>query len=1027
MLEIKNLTKTYKTKGGADTHALDGVSVTFPETGMVFLLGKSGSGKSTLLNLCGGLDAPTSGEIIVRGRSSKNFSGSDFDSYRNTFIGFIFQEYNILNEFTVEENLAIALELQGKPKDKKKIAELLEKVDLKGYAKRKPNTLSGGQKQRIAIARALIKDPKIIMADEPTGALDSATGKQVFDTLKNLSRDRLVIVVSHDREFAEIYGDRIIELKDGKIISDISKERVSSVSVSENVSAIGADTLSVKKGSAMSEKDFEKVKEFLIACDGDVIISGGKENVDSFKKANRIGDDGSTESFADTKTDKIVTREYTKAERKFVRSKLPISKAIKMGASSLKVKPFRLFLTILLSVVAFVMFGVFSTLMTYDENGVVAESLAKSDYNAVLLGKNYRVTYKSYRNGELEYSYENTRNTVMTEEDVASLGSALGTYVVPFYNFSDGYSGSSISIQNVTAETDSPKPLTDYSFSGFAVLSERNGDFPLIAGGYPKNEGEIAVSGFTALALSKGKLFEVDEFGNTDKSREQPIADIGGVIGKKLALYFSSGSVIVRIVGVFDGGDVPERFAGYDTVSGFTAWNQTTQMAYLTYMNETMQKVACVSDGFYSFVAEKIGYRPSREIDIEKYFRSGKYYYSKEGAISDGVNYYTVYGDAEKPMLKTYFFDHERTTLSRGEVVVYTGNLPNFTLSDERMEDWNAAHAEYVEKRDAAYAQAEAAADAADRNYYQALAYIYETVAYNPNDLKYAIENRIRMNYTYYPALSDAERAEYSSILKELYSDYVPSDQLSVTLENNEFGGRVDVTVCGFYFNPSAYGENYSLGFYVSADDLAEFETDREWTSENTTKYSLKDSSAYYSGVFVVNERNIVENVLKLTNDYADDDSSYYINNSLYLSVNMISSTVKNMQEVFLYVGIALAAFAALLLFNFISVSITNKMHEIGVLRAVGARGADIFKIFFSESFIISLICISLAVVGTLITLSLLNASLSEALTFSMQLFVFGPISLVMLVGVAFAVALLGTLLPVARISSKRPVDSMKA
>jgi ABC-type lipoprotein export system ATPase subunit len=120
---------------------------------MVFLLGKSGSGKSTLLNVCGGLDSPTSGEIIVKGKSSENFSQSDFDSYRNTFIGFVFQEYNILNEFTVEENIALALELQGKPKNKEVIDGILNQVELEGYGKRKPNTLSGGQKQRIAIAR----------------------------------------------------------------------------------------------------------------------------------------------------------------------------------------------------------------------------------------------------------------------------------------------------------------------------------------------------------------------------------------------------------------------------------------------------------------------------------------------------------------------------------------------------------------------------------------------------------------------------------------------------------------------------------------------------------------------------------------------------------------------------------------------------------------------------------------------------------------------------------------------------------
>ena len=203
MLEIINLKKTYKTKQGVKTHALNGVSLKFPETGLVFLLGKSGSGKSTLLNICGGLDSPTEGEIIIKERSSKAFSQTDFDSYRNTFVGFIFQEYNILYEFSVEDNIALALELQGKPKDINAINSLLAEVDLEGLGKRKPNTLSGGQRQRIAIARALIKSPEIIMADEPTGALDSTTGKQVFDTLKKLSKDKLIIVVSHDRDFAE--------------------------------------------------------------------------------------------------------------------------------------------------------------------------------------------------------------------------------------------------------------------------------------------------------------------------------------------------------------------------------------------------------------------------------------------------------------------------------------------------------------------------------------------------------------------------------------------------------------------------------------------------------------------------------------------------------------------------------------------------------------------------------------------------------------------------------------------------------
>ena len=164
MLEIKNVYRTYKPKKGVPVKALDGVSLSFADTGLVFILGKSGSGKSTLLNVIGGLDTADSGEFSIKGKSSKDFSQADFDSYRNTFIGFIFQEYNILNEFTVGQNIALAMKLQGKKVDDKTLNVILEEVDLTGYGNRKPNELSGGQKQRVAIARALIKEPEIIMA-----------------------------------------------------------------------------------------------------------------------------------------------------------------------------------------------------------------------------------------------------------------------------------------------------------------------------------------------------------------------------------------------------------------------------------------------------------------------------------------------------------------------------------------------------------------------------------------------------------------------------------------------------------------------------------------------------------------------------------------------------------------------------------------------------------------------------------------------------------------------------------------------
>ncbi len=218
-MRVIDLVKTYKTKSGS-VQALKGVSFDLPDNGMVFILGRSGCGKSTLLNVLSGLDNFDDGDVIVDGKSLKDLSFSELDDYRNSICGFVFQEYNLIPELDVFDNIALALELRGEKEVAKKVSEALEKVGLGGYEKRKISTLSGGQKQRIAIARSIIKDPRIIFADEPSGALDSDTGASIFELLKELSKDRLVLVVSHDRESANKYGDRIIELSDGKVIGD---------------------------------------------------------------------------------------------------------------------------------------------------------------------------------------------------------------------------------------------------------------------------------------------------------------------------------------------------------------------------------------------------------------------------------------------------------------------------------------------------------------------------------------------------------------------------------------------------------------------------------------------------------------------------------------------------------------------------------------------------------------------------------------------------------------------------------------
>ena len=321
MLKTKNLTKTYKPKKGVPVKAIDNISLTFPEKGMIFLLGKSGSGKSTLLNLLGGLDSYDGGEIVIKGVSSKDFRQSHFDSYRNTYVGFIFQEYNVLDEFTVGANIALAIELQGKKADDDEINRILTDVDLEGYGDRKPGELSGGQKQRVAIARALVKNPEIIMADEPTGALDSATGAQVLDTLKKLSREKLVIVVSHDREFATKYADRIIELSDGHVISDVTRtDTAENTATEETGLKFSGKTVSVSRGYHLSEEDRIRINEYIESIENGVTLEleSREENAAEFVPTDCVPSDGEKKSGTEAFS--------------LIKSKLPMKCAFKIGA-----------------------------------------------------------------------------------------------------------------------------------------------------------------------------------------------------------------------------------------------------------------------------------------------------------------------------------------------------------------------------------------------------------------------------------------------------------------------------------------------------------------------------------------------------------------------------------------------------------------------------------------------------------------------------------------------------------------------
>ena len=221
MLELRGIKKEYKTGDFIQT-ALDGVDLDFRDNEFVAILGPSGSGKTTMLNIIGGLDRYDSGDLIINGVSTKNYKDRDWDTYRNHAIGFVFQSYNLISHQTVLANVELALTISGvsKSERKKRALKVLKQVGLRDHAKKKPNQLSGGQMQRVAIARALVNDPDILLADEPTGALDSTTSVQVMDLLKEVAKDRLVVMVTHNPQLAEKYATRIVNIEDGKIVSD---------------------------------------------------------------------------------------------------------------------------------------------------------------------------------------------------------------------------------------------------------------------------------------------------------------------------------------------------------------------------------------------------------------------------------------------------------------------------------------------------------------------------------------------------------------------------------------------------------------------------------------------------------------------------------------------------------------------------------------------------------------------------------------------------------------------------------------
>lgn len=982
--------------------AIDDVSVRFGEKGMVFLLGKSGSGKSTLLNLCGGLDSPDSGEIIIKGRSSKDFSRSDFDSYRNTFVGFIFQEYNILNEFSVEDNIALALELQGKNKNKEQVRAILEQVELEDFAKRKPNTLSGGQKQRVAIARALVKNPEIIMADEPTGALDSNTGKQVFDTLKKLSKDKLVIVVSHDREFAKIYGDRIIELKDGKIISDVTKTHIIQKREEGNLLFLGQNTLTIRKGAKLSAEDFSRIQEFIDHADKETFLSNAETDIDNFRKAASIDDNGARERF-ETTQDTECQKTYTDKERNFIRSRLPLRHALRLAASSMKVKPFRLAFTVLLTFIAFTMFGLFSTITFFNEKSALAESYFRTDPPVILMNKEYRTETVYYWNKDETDRKEYTYRTLFTQRDVETFREKYGDSFFGVYDFQSGkdLDRPPFSLLNVMTNN----VYYDLNVRSFATASEAKAALQkkMLTDTDLGNirEGEVVIPSY---------LFEGIKSGKFTDDPDLEIRSPEDILGKTLKfrnetydVFYGRGTFSLTIAGVYEL-NLPQKYDKLKNLEKPADMNKEENEVLALGMQAELvcglYQTVLVSDGFFDT------YDPlfSDRLEDIRYFEELSSGISFNASTDTGNPKYiaprfAAYDENNPVKLPSVLlFGEQKTTLSDDEII-----LPASVMADDLSEIYEEKYKLLMQQDPSG-----ASANAFHENFMAA--------------------QNILLSGSEEATVQDAKNAIafIESVRKEIGIQYS-----SYTISVNDLY-RFTARPIGIITSVTETESSLPDGIYVSRnvfDNIMKISTDPTVVSGSHslshTDYVMTFDAVYSKIAGSMPGRGVLNSIVRASQKLQNDDSYYIMSTPVISILDNICEVMDLLENIFLWIGVTMAVFSMLLLFNFISVSITYKKNEIGILRAVGARSIDVFKIFYSESAIIACICLILSVIASFIVCGVCN-DIVAAQT-DVPIFVLGPLSWLVMLGIAVVTSFIATFLPVYGIAKKKPVESIRA
>ena len=918
MLQLRNITKIYK-NGQNEVVALDNVSIDFPNTGMVFVVGKSGAGKTTLLNILGGLDTMNEGQIIINGKSTKEFKAKDFDDYRNHQIGFVFQEFNLIDDLTVKENIAIALKIQAKGHDATTIDEALKLVNLEGLGYRTPRELSGGQKQRISIARALVKNPHIILADEPTGALDSKTGYELMNALKALSNDKLIVIVTHDNEMAYSFADEIIKINDGKIIDHLVTRKDYNKSQYEFVTK---NIIKINSGGKLDNPnvindiiDHNKTNYICLTNTPETITTAIP---DAYEKIF-TKEDLSAKFESDNNLKEIEKTTTIKEDKKH--SRIKFVECLKMAFHQFLMNKGKILFLLLFITLSISIIGFSYSIYTIDNNQIIADTLKTNNIELGMMGK-----------------YEKGSQTLIDESNLKELQDDFDNN-----NFAIG---KAMKISYTPASKPSNSAFEMKYFRGIVECEDINSlNLNVVAGNGKFNENSLANH---EIIISDYAAYELRRTGYLGKD----INDTYGIIkpeniDKQIGTKIKINNYFYEIIGVFD-----TNFEKYIPL-----------LVSETYVDDASSQVSSLN-------ALKTYY-------FARIFGPDNFYanYIDENKIYENQSVFSTYF-ASIPL---YDYDYDNNSVQDTFTLAsieYNG-YSSFT-------SWN----DYLTNK------------RPDKGYDVVWGEI------PANGLK---DNQVIISTDYFSSYNFLYLEQLVAAIKDINTNTSFRKMADAkTVDTIIYQGPIEVVAIVDLedYSLDAFETNYyNVGIFVS----------------DSLKQTLNKSLYGYDQIlFTLNGTRF-----SYTNTIKAMISRGYTVFNMNGSISYDGSDIEAYKTIALVLAGVMLLFAFLIMMNHATTSIKQRGKEMGVLRATGAKGKDIVKIFAVEEGLIATIISLLSIGIVAYIISVLNNNFGNPnLGIKAVIFDFDVVLTIVLF--TFVFFFLTTFVPIIKIARANPVSAMK-